>query len=660
MNIETLQKYYQSGLSLLPVNSIKRPTLESWKDRQKAPVKPNGEFRGSEVTGVAIIGGGVSGGVEAIDFDTKNDLTGTLMSDYRKLLNDEALLKRLVIQRTPSGGYHFIYKCEEVDGNKKLARRETTTEERVKSPKTKVTSMIETRGDGGYFLVDPSKGYKIIQGDILNITVITIEERERLHSCAKSFNSHVPNEPDYKQRKFAKEDGNSPFEEFNKKFDTLELLLSEGWKIVKEKGNAILLRRPDKNDGISATYFQDSKVFYPFTTSSEFEAERGYNPVSVFTLLKCQNDFTIASHKIRDLGYGEQKKSAPKIEVVSKPVANFGDDDIWDWKGTDEYLKALQDGTFELGLGLGMKRVNDHFRLKRGNLNVINGHDNVGKTIVLIFIMLISAKYYDWRWVIYMAENSKKFFMRKCIEFLIGKSLRGVDDKIISKWQAWVKDHFFLVDAAGFYTYDEILKYNEHQMSKRKIDGLLIDPYNSLKPNYGSESAKINMHQYDYEVMNTFRGYTKQNDCCIYLNCHAVTSALRKVDKDGYLIAPNRADTEGGLKFASKADDFLTIHRLTNHPTDWMNTDIHVRKIKEQETGGMPTPKDKPLKIQMMIGGVGFVDEYGWNPILEKQFDPIQISKQEENREMPNEFSMGANPDKFTEPAKQEDESFPF
>lgn len=660
MDIDILILYYNAGLSLLPVKG-KVPTIPSWDNRKTELVKPNGEFSDGKANGVGVICGRVSGGLEIIDFDIKNDLTGKLMSEYRKLLDNEELLKKLVIQKTPSGGFHFIYKCEEVEGNKKLARRETTDAERVSDPKTKAVATIETRGEGGYFLIDPSVGYKIIQGSVLQIPVISVDERELLHECAKGFNEYIQNQPNYKQRAFEKKDPDSPFAKFKEDFDTVNFLMQEGWAIVRQFNDRIQLRRPGKKEGISATYFLSSKVLHVFTTSSEFEGDSNYDPVSIYAILKCNNDLSVASQEIRKMGYGKPYVNREILEAKKPilPAIDVVDIDIWKWEGVSEYLESLQNGTFQMGLGTGMKRFNNHFRFKRGNLNVINGHDNVGKTIVLVFLMLITAKYYNWKWTVYMAENSKKFFMRKCIEFLTGEHIRGMEHGKIKMWRSFVEDHFFLIDPNGFYSFEEILRMHEHQMSKAKIDGLLIDPYNGLKKNFSRESARINMHEYDYEVMNIFRGYSKKNDCCIYLNCHAVTSALRKIDKDGYLIAPNRADTEGGLKFASKADDFITVHRLTNHPTDWMNTDIHIRKIKEQETGGMPTPKDSPLKLQMMVGGLGFVDEYGWNPILEKQFDPINISQGRANTEMPNEFSMGVHPDRYIE-SQREEEIEPF
>jgi hypothetical protein len=48
------------------------------------------------------------------------------------------------------------------------------------------------------------------------------------------------------------------------------------------------------------------------------------------------------------------------------------------------------------------------------------------------------------------------------------------------------------------------------------------------------------------------------------------------------------------------------IHRYSQSETDWIYTHIHVRKIKEMETGGRVTPLDTPLVLQSIIGNVGF------------------------------------------------------
>ena len=56
------------------------------------------------------------------------------------------------------------------------------------------------------------------------------------------------------------------------------------------------------------------------------------------------------------------------------------------------------------------------------------------------------------------------------------------------------------------------------------------------------------------------------------------------------------SDVEGGGKFVNRADEFMVVHRYTQHETDWIFTDIHIRKVKELETGGRPTPLDQPIQ----------------------------------------------------------------
>jgi hypothetical protein len=37
-----------------------------------------------------------------------------------------------------------------------------------------------------------------------------------------------------------------------------------------------------------------------------------------------------------------------------------------------------------------------------------------------------------------------------------------------------------------------------------------------------------------------------------------------------------------------------------------MYSHLHVRKVKEMETGGRPTPMDEPIVLRSLIGNVGF------------------------------------------------------
>ena len=89
---------------------------------------------------------------------------------------------------------------------------------------------------------------------------------------------------------------------------------------------------------------------------------------------------------------------------------------------------------------------------------------------------------------------------------------------------------------------------------------------------------------------------------------HSFTEAQRRKGADGLPVAPYPEDTEGGGKFVNRADCFLTIHRKVQSPDHSVRrmSEIHVRKVRETETGGEPTPLDSPVLISMNLSHTGF------------------------------------------------------
>jgi hypothetical protein len=85
------------------------------------------------------------------------------------------------------------------------------------------------------------------------------------------------------------------------------------------------------------------------------------------------------------------------------------------------------------------------------------------------------------------------------------------------------------------------------------------------------------------------------------------------------------ADVEGGGKWGNRADDVITIHRYTQHSLDWMYSELHVRKVKEVETGGRPTPIDNPIRLRMKQDNVGFLLN-GEDIIINESVNKINLS----------------------------------
>lgn len=355
MNLLTAaHNYLDQGLCTIPTNKDKRAFLP-WKEFTERIITKDElteQFAHPQAEALAILCGKTSGNLEVIDIDTKYDLTGTLYDEYMESIkdNDEHLYEKLLIIQTRSGGYHIYYRCPEIQGNQKLAQRETTEEERKENPHEKVKVLIETRGQSGYVLAPPSKGYKNVRGK--SIPLITEDERSMILDLARSFNKIIakPENTHISRGYNPKEFGMSPFDDYNARADVLSLLKNYGWTYVKENSERIWVRRPGKKTGTSGDILKENNWFSVFSTSCEFEINKAYLPYAVFAKLECNDDFKAAAKKLLGMGYGEKREYfGDKMErdLYKKKRDGMDKDQMIDYlgksygKGKDEAVETV-------------------------------------------------------------------------------------------------------------------------------------------------------------------------------------------------------------------------------------------------------------------------------------------------------------------------------
>lgn len=635
------------GLQIIPINEKKIPIVSEWQIS-------SAKHDLSTCYGIGLVCGKISGNIEAIDLDLKYDLTGKLFEQYKSIIHqlDANILPNLVVQKTVSGGYHFIYRCDTIQGNQKLAQRYATEAEKQSGEKIKV--LLETRGEGGYIACYPTKGYELIYGSFDKIQTITQDQREILFNVAFSFNEvlkpHVHKE--VKQRKQTK--GLTSIEDYNDRGDVVELLENHGWKAVGRKGAKILMRRPgDTKANHSGNYDEEKKWFSVFSTSTEFESQTPYLPYAVYTVLECGGDFKLTPKKLYDLGYGDREEEIRQNHTDVPSVIDTSDDDLSflaEPIDYDDYIDQWNAGTFPMGKTTGIDELDKYFRFKDGNFVIINGLDNVGKSTVIWYLSMLSTMLHEWPVLIFSSENKVGSIMRKLIEFYWCEPLKGMPEQKVKQAKAYIRKYFDIIKVSDkLYNYRDVLNMHEKAARKKKYRMLMIDPYNSLKVDIPAKS-KQDFYNYHYEAASVMQLYGKQNDLSIYLNCHVGTQGARNVDKDGFVKPPQKSDTEMGVMFANKADDFLTIHRVTQHETEWNLSEIHVRKIKEVETGGRLTPLFKPVKLKMINHLSGF--EYlGQNPVHDWH--------RKNNRAIPLDFTVPVKEYEIKENDNAE-EGYPF
>lgn len=299
-------EYLKQGFNLIPVwdgsdkSKIAKTPCTKWKQYQDNEMSESMLFTimtKKNTTATAFVTG--YNRLEVIDVDEKNwtGISVMLFAQLQELLPD--VWKKLRIHKTPSEGYHLIYKISDNDpeGNRKLAYKEGGTE-----------SAIESRGKGGYALSNASLNYSIYKNN--PIPTITWLERCSMFVIAESFNQKVKVEaikPKKEQSDFYEANEN-PFDDFNAK-DGGAILSEYGWKQIKENNQFIWYVRPGKSEGISASFNKQKNIYFIFSSSTEFEPSCGYFPSMVLSKLQFSNDNKEVYRYLVEKGFGRVNKA---------------------------------------------------------------------------------------------------------------------------------------------------------------------------------------------------------------------------------------------------------------------------------------------------------------------------------------------------------------
>jgi len=314
---EIITSYLNSGISVIPVwgdnatdeKSKKAPAIPGWIALQTKMIDiPDIDKMFNKSGSIGAIGGKVSGGLEIIDFDNHDGDASDRFRQFCTIIRSLIDSYDIPYEKTVSGGYHLFFRSDKSAGNQKLA---------VKLIAGKRDTIIETRGEGGYVVCSPSKGYILKHGSLTNIPRVTNDERDYIIKLCKSFNEIEENTTDG-ATKYPQMGDRRPGDEYNTSDRGSEeakaLLKHAGWKNTY----GVYWVRPDKSakDGISATFGRVKKddgtpLLHVFSSNAyPFEDGKNYTPFAIFTLLEKDGDYKAAAKELSQDGFGDQRDMA--------------------------------------------------------------------------------------------------------------------------------------------------------------------------------------------------------------------------------------------------------------------------------------------------------------------------------------------------------------
>lgn len=573
------------GLSVIPTKENKAPSIPAWTEYQKRLPTPE-EIEGWTWKGIGVVCGTVSENLCCIDIDTKNDKSGSLIRDYFAAVNLVApgLFDRLVIEETVNHGRHILFKSPTPIPTKDLALE---VDRGV---------IIETRGEGAYFVCAPSKGYTLKQGKIEAAPFLDQWEVDALLNAAESLTRYAP-EPVNVPRPSEHKDGLRPLDDYDQKAGIgaiADMLVARGWKVLNKRGDAYSLSRPGKTErGISATLNHVPGRLYVFSTSTEFEARRAYKPSQVYAILTCGGDFHQAATELYSLGFGERKGKAAKKPVsdsIQAPVALSHD--------TTEQVrlvrvKDLQAGVMALyargmdkGLTTGFPNMDGLIRVVKGQLNILTGIPSHGKSEWLDALMVNLATVHGWRCCVFSPENYPiELHIRKLAEKVMGRAFSTPMGKApqaeIEKALEFLDKHFVFVNVGEA---DIDLEGILAIAGSEPFDLVLIDPWNEI-----GESRAPGESEGDYigKSLRRIRKFARQRKLSFWIAAHP--TKIKKDDKTNNTPAPTMYDISGSAHWYNKADNGFCVYR------DFIedSTEVKVLKVKFKFYGQTGSAKFK-------------------------------------------------------------------
>jgi hypothetical protein len=317
------------GYSLLTVGEKKTPNY-AWTKMQTNPLSKyefekrysyNGGYKYTDESGIeheiaptkgiGIITG--YDGLQGVDVDLKVFSTLKARQDfwneYYQFLQDNIsdFDKKFVVTKTKNDGYHIIFKCDEIEGNKVLASRPATKEELEINPKAKARAIIETRGKYGYLFIYENFVSKLRYEDVQWITPL---ERDVLFECSRFY--HQPEKEPEKVpktiQKEYKEAEITPWEDYNNKVDIFDIISDEFSIPARgQKSKFTQILRHGSDAAHSGYIFNDSGCMYLFSTGTRYPHETLISPFKAYAIKHHNGDFSAAASELYRQGYGSRK-----------------------------------------------------------------------------------------------------------------------------------------------------------------------------------------------------------------------------------------------------------------------------------------------------------------------------------------------------------------
>jgi len=230
----------------------------------------------------------------------------------------------------------------------------------------------------------------------------------------------------------------------------------------------------------------------------------------------------------------------------------------------------------------GWHTLDPYMTIREGELSIVTGIPNSGKSEFIDALMINLARSYGWKFAICSFENSVEEHASKLAEkakglpFWDGPTHRMSESELGTALD-WINRHFFPIRAEDEApTIDWILETARAAVKRYGIRGLCIDPYNEVEHRRANGQTET---EYVSEILGKLKRFAQNNGCHVWFIAHPA----KMHRENGKYPVPSLYDISGSAHWVNKADLGVVVHR--DFAIEPPQADIYVRKVRFKSVG---------------------------------------------------------------------------
>ncbi len=214
-------------------------------------------------------------------------------------------------------------------------------------------------------------------------------------------------------------------------------------------------------------------------------------------------------------------------------------------------------------------RMKEIYTMAPQTMTAFMGMPNMGKSPLTKNILVRAAQMYGWRFAIFDEETGQERSTEQLAEIYVGKPfLEGVLDaqgKRVERMTEreyhdaldFIDEHFvYLLPEKQAFTVDKLCELTQRLVGRKGINGLLIDPWNSLD---AMRPERITSTEYVAQSVEKIK--VLKNLYKLWIGIVVHPTKIQKDPKTGKYPAPSPYDAMGSSHWFNKMDFILTYHR---------------------------------------------------------------------------------------------------